>query len=308
MENKLFSVQEHLGKTWEIFKLYGLKLALLNLIPAVFGLILTLICGGLGLTAGGLLGTGKAIGVGTTMLIVLLPAVIIAVLALIYTAYWVSAAQINYLNTGQSDIEFWEILKSGRKFTLPLIGFSLISGFIIGGASMLFVLPGIIFSFFFIFGQYILVVEGRSVKQSLLTSREYLRGYEWPVVGRLLILCLGILVIWIPFWLLGLIPFVGPIFSQCAGIFIGAIFMCYFFVLYQEIVRIKGLITPESLAGKSLTKYTLVSILGWFVGLLAAVLIIAMTVLLTARQNGVLEPNQINNQIDVQNNVELKTE
>lgn len=303
MDNKLFSVKEHLQKTWEIFKQYGLKLALLSLFPVVLALILGLLGGLLTVGGGALSASNLSPEVGGILLLALIPFILFAFLFFIYAAYWASAAQINYLNVGQPDMEFGEVFKSGRKFTLPLISFSLLSGFIIGGASMLFVLPGLIFSFFFIFGQYILIIENKSVKQSLLLSREYLRGHEWSVLGRLLILGLGLLVIWIPFWLLGLIPFIGPLFSECAGIFIGAIFMCYFFVLYKEIVRLKGPITQELFVGKSLTKYTLVSILGWFVGLLAAVLIIAMTVLLAARQNGVIEPTQIK-----QNQIPLKTE
>ncbi len=47
-----------------------------------------------------------------------------------------------------------------------------------------FLIPGIIFSIWFSFSLYILILEGQRGTQSLAMSRELVKGYFWPVLWR----------------------------------------------------------------------------------------------------------------------------
>ncbi len=77
------------------------------------------------------------------------------------------------------------------------------------GGTILFIIPGIIFSVWFSFAAYVLVVEGKTGVQSLAASKELVKGYFWPVLWRWIapyfVYFLAVLVIvFVPVYLIGL--------------------------------------------------------------------------------------------------------
>lgn len=80
-----------------------------------------------------------------------------------------------------------------------LILVSLISGLLVLAGVVLFIVPGVIASIWFLFAGYIAVLERRSVLESLRHSQRLTRGLFWPLLFRwlmviLLISALGLII------------------------------------------------------------------------------------------------------------------
>lgn len=70
---------------------------------------------------------------------------------------------------------------------------------LISGGFFLFLIPGIIFSIWFIFAVYIFVIDGTKGMNAILKSREYVRGHWWGVLGRILLVSILVyLVTYVP--------------------------------------------------------------------------------------------------------------
>ncbi|HEX5772811.1 MAG TPA: hypothetical protein VFY07_00700 [Geomobilimonas sp.] len=147
-----------------------------------------------------------------------------------------------------------DALARGHGIVLPLMWVGCLTGFVIGGGFMLFVLPGIIFMVWFFFAQFILVDEDVHGMDALLKSREYVRG-EWFNVA------LRLLPVWVASVLIGMIPLVGPIL----GVIFFPFAMIYHYLLYRDLRGMKGEVlfscgTADKLAwpGVALAGYVIV--------------------------------------------------
>ena len=78
----------------------------------------------------------------------------------------------------------------GAKKIVSLWWVSILSFLITSGGFLLFVIPGVMFSVWFVFSQYVLFNEGKRGVTALLQSREYVRGYFWQVTLRILFIAL----------------------------------------------------------------------------------------------------------------------
>ncbi len=97
------------------------------------------------------------------------------------------------------------------------------------GGFILLIIPGIIFSTWFSFSNFIFVDKGLGVKASMGKSRELVKGRFWAVLGRLLVFGLfsglaGFIVSVIPFGI-----------GQTLVTLAGALFMLPSFLLYKEL-------------------------------------------------------------------------
>ena len=106
---------------------------------------------------------------------------------------------------------------------------SMLTGFIIQGGFMLFFIPGVIFSVWFFFSQFVFVTEGERGMNALRKSREYIRGHFADVFVRLFIL----LLIWS---VIASIPGLGAFIALFFWPF-AMIFACH---IYRELREIKG--------------------------------------------------------------------
>lgn len=98
------------------------------------------------------------------------------------------------------------------------------------GGFMLLIIPGIIFTIWFSFSEFVFVDQDMKVKESMSESRKLVKGRFWSILGRFVI-----------FWLFGiavgvvlsLIPYhIGSIVNTL----IGALFVLPAYLLYQELV------------------------------------------------------------------------
>ena len=135
----------------------------------------------------------------------------------------------------------------------------ILTGFITMGGSMLFMIPGIIFSIWFVFASYILVNENIGGMNALMKSKAYVQGHWWSVFWRFL--ALGLIFIG-PFIALAIILGAitagitivagktgASIFSDSINFlittFLTPFLIIYSFLLYENLKEIKGIFTFE---------------------------------------------------------------
>jgi len=162
------------------------------------------------------------------------------------------------------DLKVGEIVKKTWSKYWSLIWVSILVSFITVGGFFLLVVPGIIFSIWFLFPLIVLLAEGERGMDALVKSREYVRNYFWPTLGRYFFLVLVIMV-----------------FSMVAGTLVGVIFLgsklggfvagllplllipatvCYSILLYEDLKGAKEVSVQKP---KAKTTYLLVGLAGW---------------------------------------------
>ena len=130
---------------------------------------------------------------------------------------------------------FNEAIKTGWQKMFSLAWVSVLTTLAIIGGGILLIIPGIIFAIWFIFSDYVLVLDGKKGILALGESKKLVSGYWWPVFFKVFILSLitffaGLLFI--------ALPIVGRIF---ADLFLIPFSVIYGFLIYSDLKRIKGL-------------------------------------------------------------------
>ena len=216
-------------RAWEIYKrrawvLIGIYVLSLVLVLAAFG-----ICLGLGYLVGALLHEGGEV----------LPAsgVVAGIVGGIIIFTWGAAAVIYAV--ADEDLGLKGAFGKGGATIWPFMWLISLVGYIVPGGFLLFVLPGVLFSVWFAFAQFIFVAEGRRGMDCLLRSKEYVRGLWTEVFLRLLLVWLASLVI-------GFVPVIGPLLSF---LFIPYV-MIFIWLLYNDVKDLKGEVTYSTAAGE----------------------------------------------------------
>src|SRR3989338_8444904 len=74
--------------------------------------------------------------------------------------------------------------KIALSYLIPYCGIFVLKYFLIFGAYIPFIIPGIIFSVWFSLAGILVVMENEKWTWAIFKSREYIRGYFWPFIGR----------------------------------------------------------------------------------------------------------------------------
>lgn len=232
---------DYFKRTWEIYKrrvwvLIAIYIVTLVLAAAAFG-----ICLGLGYLFDALLHVGRD----------LLPALGVAVglIAGITIFTWGTAAVIYAV--AEEDLDFKGAFGKGRAAIGPFMWLITLLGYIIPGGFLLFVVPGVLFSVWFAFAQFIFVAEGRRGMDCLLRSKEYVRGMWAEVFLRLFL-------VWLASFVIGFVPVVGVLLSFLFTPFI----MIFIWLLYKDVKELKGEVTYSTAAGEKF-KWVGVATLGY---------------------------------------------
>ena len=171
---------------------------------------------------------------------------------------------------------------------------AILTGLVVMGGTMLFVIPGIIFTLWFIFPAWILVFEGLKGRDALLKSKFYVQGYWWAIFGRQLLFSLLVAAVVGGAMLFGLLlsslvkmisPAASPILTivwQCLlSLFISPLNVVLVYVLYQDVKNKKSAIvfeiTPR--AKKHLTWWALWGGLGGPIIILAIIIVLMVFLL-----------------------------
>lgn len=208
-----------LGRAWEIYQRRFGTLVLLILF-AVFSLLLSIL-----LFAGiGALLSGLAPDMHRPLIAA---GVVTGLMAGLAVMFWGIGAFVCAVT--DESLTTREALENGWQLFGPFLWLFSLTGFIAGGGFLLLIIPGIIFSVWFVFAKFILVAEGERGMNAILKSKEYVRGRWGEVFGRLF-------VIWFFETAISSIPYVGII---CA-IFYAPYAMIARYLLYTDLKALRG--------------------------------------------------------------------
>lgn len=150
----------------------------------------------------------------------------------------------------------------------------------VAGGFVLLIVPAIMLGIGLMFATYALVVEDKRGMQALLESREYVKGYWWAVLGRILLL--GIIfsfllaLLYAPSMLLfGMV--VGTVVYFVLFLCFTTFGTCYTFGMYENLRRLKAGTTGASgaaspPAAQSGRKFLLVCITVGVIAILAVII------------------------------------
>ncbi|MFI5260725.1 MAG: hypothetical protein ACHQU0_02955 [Candidatus Paceibacteria bacterium] len=149
---------------------------------------------------------------------------------------------------------FAESYQQGLRLALPFLWFEILLGLVIMGGSVLFIIPALLMSIWFLFGTFTFVLEGKRGLQALLQSREYVRGYWWALFGRALVLyAVAIVPVYLVQFLITTVSasvgYALMALSYAILLLVAPFFMVYTYELYKNLTALKPYLvstTPTS--------------------------------------------------------------
>lgn len=230
------------------------------LIASVFIIVLS-VGGFFGLS---LLSTKFAAG-GVVLLLVLL---VVFVLVIIIGQIWAQTALLHAVIHNQEKIGVIESYRRGWHKVFPYLWVSFLSGLIIVGGFLLFIVPGIIFAIWFSLAFIVLVSEDMRGMNALLKSREYVTGRWGSVFWRLIFIgIVSYLVSLIPAFIFlfletsKILEVVRIIISFSISLLFTPLMMIYLFLIYSHLKSIKGEIAFAP-TGRKKGSFVFVGIIG----------------------------------------------
>jgi len=126
-------------------------------------------------------------------------------------------------------LDFMGSFKQGKPLILPLLWLMIVTCFIIFGGYMFFIIPGLVFTLWFLFAQLILA-DGRGVgMDALLSSRALGKGHWLGILGRFI-------VVWLASVVVSAIPILGIVLSLLFTPFM-LIYICQ---MYEDLKEMRG--------------------------------------------------------------------
>jgi hypothetical protein len=90
-----------------------------------------------------------------------------------------------------------ENFKESQKYFWGFLGLSLLYLVVVCAWGFVFLIPALIFGIYYSFATYILVAEEKRAFSSMERSYDLVRGYWWPVFGRMLLLMLAAFIVFL---------------------------------------------------------------------------------------------------------------
>ena len=251
---RITPVGELLKKSFRIFKQGASKFLSMGLLVPLLGIIPLVIVGVL-YALSTLLHTNIADNsILLVFQIILGLLAFISILVFLYVIYVSIIGIYILLRDFSPDLKVKEAFQRARPYFLEFVIVNLLIGIIVILWSTLFIIPGIIVSFYYTFAILVLIFEDYKGMSALRRSKELVRGYWWSVFWRFLAVVLVYIVISfilaIPFFIIkdtsvfGLIwNFITSVFDIVIGVIfaiLGVIFAIYSYLIYKDLVKIKG--------------------------------------------------------------------
>ncbi len=179
------SIPELLRGAWEVYKAQWQTFLTIQIIPAVISFAFGLLVGGVALA--GVVG-GAAAGAGATLGVFGFGAILIglAFLLLVGVSLWAQAALLVVVFSKEA-LSVSQAFSQAKKYIVPSFLTSLLTSFIVFGASLFFVIPGIIFAIMTMFSLYIVVAENKSGFQAIVASRRYVSNHWLEVLAKVIV-------------------------------------------------------------------------------------------------------------------------
>ncbi|MBI2591135.1 MAG: hypothetical protein HYW34_00425 [Candidatus Brennerbacteria bacterium] len=164
-----------------------------------------------------------------------------------------------------------------RRLFFPFLKITILINLIILGGFMMGIVPGIIFSFWFVFVSFLLIDQGLTGMNAILRSKEYVKGYWWAIVGRNLILLMFAILVSVSAYLVisSIInDAVGELARSIVYLILAPFMIVFMFFLYRNFVNLKPELAGAPVSGKK----------GFFIfsailGVLAMLLILLITLI-----------------------------
>jgi len=245
-----------LGKAWQIYKQNWFTLSLIALAPLAAQLLVGML--GMGLlvllaAAFGLKDFGAVEGMEqllTNPIPLILSFLIVALvfgLVLIVFQIWSRVAMISAV--GDNQLGFKQAFQQAWSKIRAYYWVSLLFGLIFFTGFLFLAIPGLVIAVWFSLAVFVLMNEDVRGLTALLKSREYIKGYWWPVLGRVLFFG-GVLFISSVIYLAlvsGLrdlfktsLPFVPTILQFVPNVVVAPLIIAYFYSLYKDLRVLKG--------------------------------------------------------------------
>jgi len=135
-----------------------------------------------------------------------------------------------------------ESYRGGWAIFWPMLWLGILVELVGMGGMVMLVIPFIIVVVWFLFSSYVLVVEGKRGLGAISQSREYARGYWWPLFGRYLLVMILLVLLYLVIYLPAMFIFgaaVGSITSLILEFIFLPFFLSYVYAMYQNITVIK---------------------------------------------------------------------
>lgn len=255
---KLISVSDLFKKTWVIYKEKFSIFFGVMAVPAILMILLSLVT------------TTIPNGLAVVFLLVVLRVLswLVTVLA--------SIGLLFVLSDRGRTFSLSDIYRSGLGKFLSFIWLIILS-FIIGGSVFLLIVPGVILMVWLSFSQVLVVAENEKGMSAIIKSREYVRGYFWPVLGRFIVVSIAVMILYMIISAIigAVVVLVGGqttvlgnvIFSLLAAIIyvLATPFIAtYGYLLYENLKETKGVVVVDP-AKKQTLRYLAAGIAGWVV-------------------------------------------
>ena len=137
-------------------------------------------------------------------------------------------------------------LQEAKPYFVKFLGVSLLTVVLIIAWGFLLIIPAIIFGIYYGFATYILVAEDSRPFTAVERSYDLVRGYFWPVFGRLaLVSVIGIIIYSIiskptAQMEIGSAPYLAySVFTNIIWAVLSPYFMIYFYKIYQSLKNVK---------------------------------------------------------------------
>ncbi len=224
---ELMSITDLFSSTWEQFKQRWLLLTGILIATAVAAaappVLVALLMGG----------TAQASFSGMVSMFMLFG---LAVIGSFVVFCWGMAAAVSAAVDARLD--FRGAFEKAKGCWIALAWVSALYSFIVGGASLLLLIPGILTGIWFFACAYLVVEEETRGMDALLKSKALVDGRFLPVLGRLAL-------VWLLGMVLGMIPVLGPFLSLAMAPFS----MLYSIQLYRNLQETAGAISYSSTDG-----------------------------------------------------------
>lgn len=221
---KLLPIQDLFKKSFSLYKPRLWTMMVLGLISWGASMIIFAVFGVAGFTAFAIGKNVLSFNLVTALLL------LVGALLVIIVNVWIQIALMyavkeEHVKTGAKDLLLTVHSRMASYYWVVFLrGLITLAGFI------LFIIPGIIFSVWFCFAQYAFVFEDTRGMKALYRSRELVKGYWWPVMGRLLLL-LAVTMLISSIAKLGFL--INSLFTMPFGII-------YIYAIYEDLKRVKN--------------------------------------------------------------------
>lgn len=153
----------------------------------------------------------------------------------------ISIIKIVTYRRASQEVTLQKIFEDAKKSLAGYAGLSLLQGLAILCLIILLIIPGIIFSVFWSFSAYFLILENKGITESMKESKQLVKGRWWKVFGYSLLFGLIVfglafgagLVISILSIFLNMIPYAGPVIAQVLSDSISMFFIPLGVIFYQ---------------------------------------------------------------------------